>query len=80
MSDNLIYGPMWVESISKLNYSAKTGELSFDFSTPVSVGEPIKMRIHLSQEATQALALNLARCHKFLDEQLEGTPVTNVLQ
>ncbi|MBL5919741.1 hypothetical protein I7V28_01145 [Lelliottia amnigena] len=80
MSDNLIYGPMWVESITKLDFNTKTGELAFDFSTPMSVGEPIKMRLHLSQEATQALALNLARCHKFLDEQLEGTPVTNALQ
>lgn len=79
MSDNLVYGSLRVENITKLDFNSKTGELAFDFSTPTD-DESIKMRINLSQGATQALALNLARCHKFLDEQFGGTPVTNVLQ
>lgn len=69
-----------VYKIKALTFSGKTGELQMEFyiSPPHPDSKPV--RLDFSAQATQELALSLARTHKFVDELLEGKIVTNVLQ
>ncbi|WP_368988307.1 hypothetical protein AB4O84_23575 [Citrobacter freundii] len=71
--------PLPITDLKGLKFDAKTGELQLDVVLPHPAGD-IPLRLQFSAGVTQSLALNLARTHKFLDEQIEGTPVTNVLQ
>lgn len=80
MSDSKTIFPFPIDRINELKFNTKTGELQLDVSMPHPTDGEIPWRLMFSEEATQALALTLARTHKFLDEQLEAKPVTNVLQ
>ncbi|EBA0744772.1 hypothetical protein RBN93_001268 [Salmonella enterica] len=80
MSDKKVIFPFRINKIERLQYDAKSGELEVDVLMPHPTDGDIPWRLYFSPESTRELALILARTHKFLDEQLEGTPVTNVLQ
>jgi len=80
MSEQTVIFPLPVNDITQIKFSARTGELELDISIPHPTDGDTPLRLLLSPEVTQQLALTLARTHKFLDEQLEGISVTNVLQ
>ncbi|ELD0412626.1 hypothetical protein MXE68_23925 [Escherichia coli] len=80
MSETKTVFPIPIDTISKLEFNARTGELQIYASTNHPIDGEIPWVLAFSSETTQKLALSLAQTHKFLDEQLEGKPVTNVLQ